>query len=300
MMRPKPAACMARQRRVGAGQHGHQVDGEQLGPILRRRRREERVLIETGIVDENIERALLRHGLPAPRPASETSSSTADRADLTGQPGCGAPIDIADDDTGARRGKRPRDRGADSLGPAGHECATTVEPSERQGAGRLHAQRPVNKGLRRSMTAARPSRASAVPESSETVRASSGRHCSTLEPIPLHNRRLVAASAFGAPAASSRASASDAAASSVVGHDSGDDAEVQRFLGGDHRIGQQNRGRPAQPDQPRQRHRDAGIRRHADPGRAGEEFGGSPAPPRCPKHRPGRSLRHRQQNPAPM
>src|ERR1700738_3068679 len=67
------------------------------------------------------------------------------------------------------------------------------------------------------MTAARPSRASALPDNSDTVRASSDRHCSILVPVPAQTSRLVAASAFGAPAASSSAIANDASASSASG-----------------------------------------------------------------------------------
>ena len=42
----------------------------------------------------------------------------------------------------------------------------------------------------------------------------------------------------------------------------------------DHRIGQQDRHRPAQADQPRQRDGDAGVRRHRDPRCARQEFCG--------------------------
>src|SRR5690606_5595082 len=71
-----------------------------------------------------------------------------------------------------------------------------------------HRYFPVNRGGRRSITAARPSNASAVPDSSATVRASSGSCSSSDEPTPRHTRRLVAAMACGGRAAIVRASAS--------------------------------------------------------------------------------------------
>ena len=59
-----------------------------------------------------------------------------------------------------------------------------------------------------------------------------------------------------------------------IRHDLGDDAHVQRLGGRDHRIGEQDRHRPAQPDQPRQRHGHTGVGRHRDPRRACKEFCG--------------------------
>ena len=63
MMRPNPAACIAGKRGVGAGKGRDQIDREQPGPIVRRRVGEERMLIGAGIVDDNIERPVLRHDL---------------------------------------------------------------------------------------------------------------------------------------------------------------------------------------------------------------------------------------------
>src|SRR5450755_2743849 len=94
-------------------------------------------------------------------------------------------------------------------------------PDEHDGPGpvigRLGGHRPLNFGGRRSITAARPSRASAVPDSSETVRASSGSRSWTPAPTPPHTSRLVAASASGALAASSAASSPTRAASRLSG-----------------------------------------------------------------------------------
>ena len=59
------------------------------------------------------------------------------------------------------------------------------------------------------MTPARPSSASAVPDSSATVRASSGSWASTRAPSPDHTSRLAAPSARVAPPASDLARSSD-------------------------------------------------------------------------------------------
>ena len=59
-----------------------------------------------------------------------------------------------------------------------------------------------------------------------------------------------------------------------IRNDLGDDAHRERLRRRDHRIGQQDRHRPAQADQPRQRDGNPGVRRHRDARRAREEFGG--------------------------
>ena len=46
---------------MGAGKGRDQIDREQFGPILRRRVGEERMLVDAGIVDDDIERSVLRH-----------------------------------------------------------------------------------------------------------------------------------------------------------------------------------------------------------------------------------------------
>ena len=68
-----------------------------------------------------------------------------------------------------------------------------IVDEHRAGGGGGH--RPVNLGERRSMTARNPSSASAVPDSSDTVRDSSASRCSTEAPNPFHTRRLVAETA---------------------------------------------------------------------------------------------------------
>ncbi|GCC48624.1 hypothetical protein chiPu_0032630, partial [Chiloscyllium punctatum] len=50
-----------RQRGMGAGQDRGEVDRDQTGPIVRGRVGEEGMLIDAGIVDDDVERAVLRH-----------------------------------------------------------------------------------------------------------------------------------------------------------------------------------------------------------------------------------------------
>ena len=46
---------------MGAGKGRDQIDREQFCPIFRRRIGEERMLVDAGIVDDDIERPVLRH-----------------------------------------------------------------------------------------------------------------------------------------------------------------------------------------------------------------------------------------------
>src|SRR5690606_28458295 len=101
--------------------------------------------------------------------------------DLRCQPLTGGLIQISDHHFGAFCGQPAGDAGANAPGTTGHQHATTTETH--------HAQRPVKTGLRFSITAASPSRESAVPESSETVRLSSGKQASTPSPTPFHTMR---------------------------------------------------------------------------------------------------------------
>ena len=72
------------------------------------------------------------------------------------------------------------------------------------------------------MTARSPSSASAVPESSETVRASSAKRCSTDAPTPLHTSRLLADSAWVGSSTSCDGQFLGAALQFAVGRDLGD------------------------------------------------------------------------------
>ena len=83
------------------------------------------------------------------------------------------------------------------LRPVERDCATAAIVVDKHWAGGRGGHRPVNLGERRSMTARSPSNASAVPESSETVRDSSASRCSTEAPTPFHTSRLVADSGQG-------------------------------------------------------------------------------------------------------
>jgi hypothetical protein len=170
-------------------------------PALDRQIREEREVVDAGVVDQHVERAgvrdhardgrrvgdVERHGTRAARAdrcADTRAARAGRRAYCRGEPARGLAVEIGDHHLGALGGEPRRDRSADAARPAGHEGLPSAEP-----------HRPVNRGVRRSMTAAKPSRASAVPESSETVRASSGKHASTEAPSPAQRSRFVAPSA---------------------------------------------------------------------------------------------------------
>ena len=87
MMRPKPAACIAGKRGVGAGKGRDQIDREQSGPIFRRRIGEERMLVDAGIVDDDIERSVLRHDRLHHAGVADIEANRG-RADLPGKTGC--------------------------------------------------------------------------------------------------------------------------------------------------------------------------------------------------------------------
>src|SRR6202522_2996799 len=95
------------------------------------------MLIGTGIVDDNIERSMLRHDLLHHGSVRDIDMRRV-RTDLPGQIGSTGDVEIADDDFGAGGSKGPHDRRPDALCATGNEGAATVEPSERQGAVARH------------------------------------------------------------------------------------------------------------------------------------------------------------------
>src|SRR5439155_15339384 len=188
-------------------QHPLEVDADEAAPALRVGVREEvEAVVEARVVDEDVEPPRPRHHVSR---SVEVGDVDLDRlaADLGDELLRGLERPARDDHVRALRGQAPRDGGADASAPA---------RDERPPAGEAH-HRPWKRGGRRWITASSPSRESAVPLSADTVRASSGRHDSTDRPTPSQSRRLVPASANGAPAASSRARASASAVRSPPG-----------------------------------------------------------------------------------
>ncbi len=95
------------------------------------------MLIGAGIVDDNIERPVMRHDLLHLTGVGDIELRGG-RADLPGEIGSTGDIEIADDDFGAGGRKGPHDGRPDALCSARNEGAAAVEPSERQGAGVRH------------------------------------------------------------------------------------------------------------------------------------------------------------------
>ena len=134
---PVAGGLHRRQRGVGAGKGRDQIDGEQPGPIIRGGVGEECMLIGAGIVDDNVERSVLRHDLLHHAGVGDIELRGG-RADLPGEIGSTRDIEIADDDFGAGGSKRSHNGSPDALCSAGNENAAAVEPSEGQGAGVRH------------------------------------------------------------------------------------------------------------------------------------------------------------------
>ena len=114
MMRPKPAACIAGKRRVGAGKGRDQIDREQSGPIFRRRIGEERMLVDAGIVDDDIERSVLRHDRLHHAGVADIEPHRG-RTNLPGKTGCRFDIEISDHDVSTGIGKAAHDRRTNAL-----------------------------------------------------------------------------------------------------------------------------------------------------------------------------------------
>jgi hypothetical protein len=134
---PETGRLHRRQRGVGAGKGRDQIDGEELSPIIRGGVGEECVLIDAGIVDDNIERSVVQHDLLYHTGVGDIELRGG-RADLPGEIGSTGDIEIADDDVGAGGSKRSHNGSPDALGSAGNESAAAVEPSEGQGTGVRH------------------------------------------------------------------------------------------------------------------------------------------------------------------
>src|SRR6516162_6837527 len=133
------------------------------------------MLIDARIVDKNVESAGGGNARPQSFRIGDVPLNEGQSA-FEGHRFAGVPIDVEDRGLHALADEGAGDCGANTVRASGYHGMTSCESA-------CHViYRPTNVGARRSITAACPSRASAVPESSETVRASSDRQESMLLP----------------------------------------------------------------------------------------------------------------------
>src|SRR5215475_8357593 len=125
-----------------AGEYGHQIDRDQPGPVFRCRVREESMLIDAGIVDDDIERTMARHYALHHHCIGDVELDR-DRADLFGKSAGACDVEIGDHNTGARGCKLACDRRTDALGSTGDEGTPSVKPPERQRARHRSASREM-------------------------------------------------------------------------------------------------------------------------------------------------------------
>ena len=92
------------------------------------------MLVDAGIVDDDIERSVLRHDRLHHAGVADIEACRG-RANLPGKIGCFGDIEIGDHDVRTGIGKTSHDRRTNALRAAGDEGAAAVEPPERPGAG---------------------------------------------------------------------------------------------------------------------------------------------------------------------
>ena len=93
------------------------------------------MLVDAGIVDDDIERSVLRHDRLHHAGVADIELHRG-RANLPGKTGCRFDIEISDHDVSTGIGKAAHDRRTNALRAARNEGAAAVEPPERPGAGR--------------------------------------------------------------------------------------------------------------------------------------------------------------------
>jgi hypothetical protein len=95
------------------------------------------MLVDAGIVDDDIERPVLRHDRWHHTGVADVEANCG-RANLPGKSRCSSKIEISDHDVSAGIGEASHDRRTNALRTARDERAAAVEPPERPGAGRRH------------------------------------------------------------------------------------------------------------------------------------------------------------------
>ena len=95
------------------------------------------MLVDAGIVDDDIERSVLRHDRLHHAGVADIEACRG-RANLPGKTGCRCDIEISDHDVSAGIGKAAHDRRTNALRAARDEGAAAVEPPERPRAERRH------------------------------------------------------------------------------------------------------------------------------------------------------------------
>ncbi|GAB6998944.1 hypothetical protein JCM18382A_37120 [Bradyrhizobium sp. 17-4] len=90
------------------------------------------MLIDAGIVDDDVERAVLRHHGMHRRGIADIEPRDAGTG-FAREFGRRSHVEIGDYDSGARGGKAANDRSSNAARPAGNEGTAAVEASEWQG-----------------------------------------------------------------------------------------------------------------------------------------------------------------------
>ncbi len=91
------------------------------------------MLVNAGVVDDDIERAVLRHRRLHHTDVTDIEADSG-RSDLSGKTGCGFDIEIGDHDMSAGFRKAARNRCTDAIRAARDKGAAAIEPSKRPGA----------------------------------------------------------------------------------------------------------------------------------------------------------------------